>query len=96
MEVSSRLPRRNLREGKQEKGVSFCLLLRDGASACDSQSVHLGAVEGAARHLLDAISGEPSVSRKRSQVRGRKLRDTSVFLGHRLQSFDSFQGFKCG
>ncbi len=30
-------------------------------SACDSQSVHLCTVEGVTCHLLDAISGEPSV-----------------------------------
>lgn len=37
-------------------------------SACDSQSVHLCSVEGVTCHLLDAISGEPSVIRKGSQI----------------------------
>lgn len=37
-------------------------------SACDSQSVHLCAVEGVTCHLLDAISVEPSVIRKGSQI----------------------------
>lgn len=36
--------------------------------ACDSQFVHLCAVESVTRHLLDAISGEPSVNGKQSQV----------------------------
>lgn len=36
-------------------------------SVCDSQTVHRCAVEGIIRHLLDAIAGEPSVGRKRSQ-----------------------------
>lgn len=43
---------------------------------CDSQSVHLCAVEGVTCHLLDAISGEPSVIRERSQV-------TVMWLQHR-------------
>lgn len=48
----------------ESKSVSLCLLLRPRLPICDSQSVHLRAVEGVARHLLDAISGEPSVRRE--------------------------------
>lgn len=29
---------------------------------CDSQSVHLCAVEGVSRHRLDAVPGQPSVA----------------------------------
>lgn len=70
--VSSEKPER--KKGRNKKG-SFCLILCDRLSAHDSQSVHLCAVEGAIRHLLDAISGEPSVTRKRCQVTEMKLQD---------------------
>lgn len=52
-------------------------------SAGDSQSVHLRAVEGVTRHLLDAISGEPSVIRERSQI-------TVMWLRHRTFSSSEF------
>lgn len=76
----------------EKKSVSFRLLLRNRVSACDSQSVHLGAVEGAARHLLDAISGEPSGSRKRSQVSQEAARRKRL-RHHWLELLESFLGF---
>lgn len=60
-----------------EKGeVSLCLLLRlrPRLTSCDSQSVHLRAIEGVARHLLDAISGEPSVRREEPSYRHEAVR----------------------
>jgi len=42
--------------GKGRKSIiSLCVFW------CDSQAEHLRAVEGVARHLLDAVPGEPSV-----------------------------------
>lgn len=53
---------RNETRGELKSTVCNCI------SACDSQFVHLCAVEGVTCHLLDAISGEPSVIGKRSQI----------------------------
>lgn len=62
------------KEGGKERGMEkmcelfFCYSVCKCVSACDSQSAHLCAVEGVTCHLLDAISVEPSVNRKRSQI----------------------------
>lgn len=82
--------------GEARKKCEFLRSSAGRASACDSQSVHLCAVEGAARHLLDAISGEPSVSRKRSQVTDRKLPDASVFAGPGSRRWVPFWGLNLG
>lgn len=82
MWVSCWLPFRNLEESETKREIKhvswllFVSLFFVIVSACDSQSVHVCAVEGVTCHLLDAISGEPSVIRKRSQV-------TVMWLQHR-------------
>lgn len=58
-------------------------------SVCDSQTVHRCAVEGILRHLLDAIAGEPSVGRKRSQNRKHQAVTSTV----NPFSFDSKEAF---
>lgn len=58
-------------------------------SVCDSQTVHRRAVEGIIRHLLDAIAGEPSVRRKRSQSRKHQAVTATV----NPFSFDSKEAF---
>lgn len=58
-------------------------------SVCDSQTVHRCAVEGITRHLLDAIAGEPSVGRKRSQSRKHQAVTATV----KPFSFDSKEAF---
>lgn len=57
-------------------------------SACDSQSVHLCSVEGVTCHLLDAISGEPSVIRKGSQI-------TVMWLQHRTFPTVNLLSYQC-
>ena len=73
--VASEEPKREKLNMKDDF-FSFRTSVCDCASVCDSQSVHLCSIESVTCHLLDAISGEPSVIRKRSQV-------TVMWLQHR-------------
>lgn len=72
------------KEGGKERGKKKCVSsfffchssVCKCVSACDSQCLHLCAVEGVTRHLPDAISVEPSVIRKRSQITDMQLQQS--------------------